>query len=335
MSKEKIKIGIVNSSTFGLYYPDLMERINKIGVSERIDVDPDITGEELAEKLTGFKYVIASVTPKFTKDFFTNIDDLKLIARHGIGYDNVDVEAASKKGVAVTRVEGIHERDSVAELALALIMACLRKVVPAAQAVQDNRWDKRKHYTGKELSKVKVGIIGYGNIGSRTAEIIKEGFGSEVYAYDPYVADAVIAKNGITPLGFEELLQISDVISLHASLNEDNYHFLGKEEFKLMKNDVILVNTARGELTKEDEMAEAIKTGEIGIVGLDVAEREPMDHNNPLIGLENVYIVPHIGGYGEHSLRKMDEKMVEDIEDRAAGKKPKQLINPRVLLKDN
>lgn len=331
MANTTERIGIVNSSTFGRYYPDLMERLEKIGPVERLDVDPEISGEELAKKAAGFTYIIASVTPTFPRAFFEHTEGLKLIARHGIGYDNVDVEAASEKGVVITRVDGVHERDSVAELAVALILLCLRKVVPAARAVQENQWLKRKAYTGKELSTTMVGIIGYGNIGSRTAEIIKDGFNAEILAYDPYVEDAAIRKGGVTPVGFEEILKRSDVLSFHASLNKDNYHFIGKDELELMKRDVVIVNTARGELIEEEELAKAARNGTIGAVGLDVAEREPMREDSPLLGLENVVIVPHIGGYGEYSLRKMDEKNVEDVEAMVAGRVPEQVVNPVVF----
>lgn len=331
MNRTVPRIGIVNSSTFGRYYPDLMARLEKIGTIERIQVEPDISGAELAELAAGFTYIIASVTPKYTPAFFERMEGLKLIARHGIGYDNVDIEAAIGKGVAVTRVDGIHERDSVAELAVALILVCLRKIVTASNAVQRNRWDQRKDHTGKELSTTTVGIIGYGNIGTRTAEIIKNGFNAKVLAYDPYVDDEVIRRNGVLPSGFREILKESDVLSFHASLNKGNYHFIGREEFKIMKNDVVIVNTARGELIKEDDLAEAMREGLIGAVALDVVEREPIKDKNPLLGHENVIIVPHIGGYGKHSLRKMDEKMVEDIEAMADGNTPEQVVNPDVF----
>lgn len=329
-----IKIGIVNSSTFGRYFPDLMDRLETIGEVERYEFDPDISGQKLAQELQGVKYIIASVTPDFTDEFFEEIEGLSLIARHGIGCDNVDIEAAADKGVAVTRVLGLHERDAVAELALALMMNCLRQIVPAAAAVEENRWDKRRQFVGRELSKMKAGIIGYGNIGSRTAEIIKEGFGCEVMAYDPNVADAVIAKNGIKPVRLHEVIENADIISIHASSNPDNYHFIGEDEFEMMKDDVIIVNTARGELMDERALAQAVKSDKIGAVGLDVSEKEPIPDDHPLLGLENVYIVPHIGGYTDYSLRKMDEKMVVDVEKMVEGEEPELVINPEVFRKN-
>jgi len=327
------KIAIVNSSTFGRYFDDLMERLKEIGSVERFRFEPDIEGSKLAEKLAGYQFIIASVTPDFDREFFVQNDDLKLLARHGIGCDNVDLEAATLAGVIVTRVAGIHERDAVSELAISLIMTCIRQIVPAHQALLAEKWSERKQFIGRELSKMKVGIIGYGNIGSRSAEIIKEGFKCEVMAYDPYIADPVIEKNNIKAVGFEEILQESDILNFHASLNKDNYHFIAEEEFALMKEGVIIVNTARGELIDSEAFARAIKNGKVAAAGLDVFEREPITPESPLFGLERVVAVPHIGSYTEYSLREMDLKMVVDIEKFIKQEQPEEIANPRVVDK--
>ncbi|HOP24797.1 MAG TPA: D-isomer specific 2-hydroxyacid dehydrogenase family protein [Defluviitoga sp.] len=332
MSKN-YKIAIVNSSTFGVYFPDLIQRLKKIGDIERIEVDPNINGKNLAKKLKGFTFVISSVTPTFSEEFFRYNKDVKLIARHGIGYNNVDIKAATENEVMVTRVYGVHERDAVAEIAVALMLICLRGIIPAYHAVLENKWHERKKFVGKELSKLTVGIIGYGNIGSRVGEIVKEGFKSEVIAYDPYIADKVIEKTGVKPVEFEELLKTSDVISLNASLNEGNYHFINKKAFNKMKDGVVIVNTARGELINLPDFIEALETGKVFAAGLDVLENEPIEPDNPLLTFPNVYIVPHIGGYGTYSLRKMDEKMVEDIEKLVNGEIPDQIVNPEIIEK--
>ena len=325
------KVGIVNSSTFGVYFTDLMDRLRNLGEVQRYEVDPNIGGRELAQKLNGVHYVIASVTPQFDSTFFAHTDDLMLIARHGRGCDNVNLQSATDSGVIVTRVAAEDERDAVAELSLSLIMTCIREVIPANRAVKENQWAKRVNFIGRELSHMRVGIIGYGNIGSRLAEMILEGFKTEVIAYDPNVADAVIRKNGVQPVELGELLTDSDLISLNASLNPDSYHLIEEEEIELMKDGVVLVNTARGELTDETALAKAVERGKIRALGVDVSEQEPMSSDHPLHGLENVYITPHIGSYTERSLREIDEKMVEDIEKIAAGELPDQIVNTEVL----
>lgn len=331
VDEHEVRTAIVNSSTFGENFEDLMERLQAIGPVKRFRFEPDVNGRRLAEALEGYQYAIASVTPNFPEAFFEENEDLELIARHGIGCDNVELEAATGAGVIVTRVAHEAERDSVAELTLSLIMTCIRDVIPANRAVEQSHWDSRKEFVGKELSSMKVGIIGYGNIGSRVAEIIREGFGAEVAAYDPNIADAVIRKNGIKPAGFEEVLGTSDLISFNASLNDDNYHFVGEEEFGLMKDDVVIVNTARGELIDDSAFLGALESGKVRCAGVDVLEEEPPGPEEELLKADNLYVLPHVGSYTERSLRKMDEKMVEDVEKLNEGRVPDEVVNPKVL----
>ncbi|MBS3765014.1 hydroxyacid dehydrogenase [Candidatus Bipolaricaulota bacterium] len=312
-----------------------MERLQSVGPVESFQFDPDVEGEKLASDLEGFQYLIASVSPHFPEVFFQKNEDVKLIARHGIGCDNVDLEAATAAGVIVTRVEHESERDAVAELTLSLIMACVRDVIPANQAVDEGQWERRKEFVGKELSGMKVGIIGYGNIGSRVGEIINEGFGSEVSAYDPNIADPVIEKTGVKPAGFEEVLRNSDLLSFNASLNEDNYHFVGEEEFEIMKEDVVIVNTARGELMEESALVSALESGKVKCAGVDVLEEEPPGKRSKIREVDNLYVLPHVGSYTERSLRAMDEKMVEDIETLVKGGVPDQVVNPKVIRSGN
>lgn len=335
MEREEYKIGIVNSSTFGVYHPDLMEQLRRIGPVKRIDLPPEIEGEELAEELSEFNFLITSVTPDFSRTFFQNQEGLVLIARHGIGCDNIDLEAATKAGVPVTRVPGRYERDAVAELTISLMMACLRTIVPASRAVREGNWGKRLNFVGRELSSMTVGIIGYGNIGSRVAEIIRNGFKAQVLAYDPDVPPSKMEEDGIKPVGLDELLKSSDVLSLHASLTPESHHLIGREEFELMKNGVVIVNTARGELVEERAVLEAVRSGKVGAVGLDVAKAEPMEKDHPLLKEERVLIVPHIGSYTERSLRKMDEKMVQDIKKILEGEIPDGVVNPEVFKSEN
>jgi len=332
---DNYKIAIVNSSTFGRNFPDLMEELEEIGNVTRFQVESNAPGGELAEKLAGYDFVVASVNPRFSREFFRQNDSVELIARHGIGCDNVDISAATDAGVVVTRVEGEYERDAVAELTLALILTCSRGIIPASEAAKGDNWSRRREFVGRELSRMEVGVVGYGNIGSRVAEIIREGYGADVSAYDPNVADAVIAKNGINPVGFEEILTGSDLLSFNASLNDENYHFIGEEEFEMMRQGVIIVNTARGELLDEEAFVKALRSGKVRCAGLDVLEDEPPDPGSPMVNLDNLYVLPHVGSYTDYSLRAMDAKMVEDIKRLAAGELPGAVVNPAVLRAEN
>jgi phosphoglycerate dehydrogenase-like enzyme len=335
MQEDSYKIAVVNSSTFGRYFPDLMERLESIGTVERYEFSPEIAGDELAERLEGVDFIIASVTPDFPAEFFGKQDSLKLLARHGIGCDSVDLNAATEAGVVVTRVGHEPERDAVAELTLSLIMTCIRDVIPASKAVENDQWERRKEFIGLELSSMDVGVVGYGNIGSRVAEIIQEGFGAEVSAYDPNIPDPVIEKSGVKPLGFEEILEESDLLSFNASLNEGNFHFVGEEEFELMKEGVVIVNTARGELIEEGAFADALSSGKVRCAGVDVLEKEPPERDNRLLKADSLYVLPHVGSYTDRSLREMDEKMVRDIEELMNSEVPDEVVNPEVLRTEN
>ncbi len=334
-SDGQVRTAIVNSSTFGENFEDLMQRLRSLGPVKRFQFEPQVDGERLADALEDYHYVIASVTPNFPETFFEKNEKLKLIARHGIGCDNVDLVAATRAGVFVTRVAHQAERDAVAELTISLIMTCLRDIIPANRAVNEGEWERRKEFVGAELSGTRVGIIGYGNIGSRVGEIISEGFGAEVSAYDPNIADAVIEKTGVKPGSFEGVLRNSDLLSFNASLNEDNYHFVGEEEFELMKDGVVIVNTARGELMEESALLSALESGKVRCAGVDVLEEEPPGEGSKVRKVDNLYVLPHVGSYTEKSLRAMDEKMVEDIEKLVKGEVPEEIVNPEVIRSGN
>ncbi len=309
-----IKIAIVNSKSFGIY-TDAIEKLKRLGDVVKIDVPRDIDGRKLAEMLKGVHFIVASVTPFYSREFFENNNDVVMIVRHGIGYDNIDVKAAEEHGVIVARVPGWREREAVAELTIALMLAALRRVVEAANSVRSGRWHERAKYVGKELSSLTVGVIGFGNIGSRVAAILAKGFNSRVFVYDPYVSRAYVERIGcIYVEKLEDLLRESDIITLHTILTEETRHIINRKAFEEMKNGVIIVNTARGELIDTSALIEYIEKGKVAAAALDVVEGEPIDEKHPLQKYPNVIITPHIGAYTYEALKGMDEAVVEAIE---------------------
>jgi len=329
-----MKIAIVNSDTFGKYFPQHIESLSKFGEVERLRVDRNITGEVLAEKLKGFNIVIASITPRYDSAFFALNRDVALITRHGIGVDNINLEAATEAGVIIARTPGFMERESVAEHAVALLLQVARKINPAAESVKESGWKDRARFQGIEIRNKNAGIIGFGNIGSRVAEILKNGFGCRILVYDPNVSPIDIKRLG-EPVVLDYLLKECDIILLLCSLNEKNYHMLGKREFSIMKKGAILVNISRGELIDEDALIESLEKGNMGGVGLDVVEGEPVGKNHPLLKFEEVVIVPHIAAYTKESLEKMGSKIVEDVKKIAGKEIPEEVVNPEVLKKTN
>lgn len=321
------RIAIVNSSSFGQIFTQHLKRLKSIGDVSFFHFPKDISGKELADKLRDYNYIIASVSPFFTAEFFEHHPGCKLISRHGIGYNNVDVNAASKHNTYVSIVEGIVEQDAVAENAIALLMNCTRKQDSAIQSIKQDKWNTRASFLGYQVRNKTVGIIGFGNIGSRVGSILKDGFNCTILAYDPNLSDEHIIRQGAKPVTLDECITQSDIISLNAYLTPDNYHILSTDLISKMKKNVIIINTARGELIDQDAILSGLESGQIFAYGTDVVEGEPIDHNHPLLSHPNVIVTPHISAYTHECLEKMGEKCVEDCERVYMGLYPNNCIN--------
>lgn len=319
-------IAIVNSSSFGRIFPEHLKRLERLGSVKRFTVDNDISGKELAELLTGFDIIIASVTPFFDKEFFDNKDDLKLITRHGIGYNNIDLEAARNHQTIVSIVPALVERDAVAENNITNLLAVMRQTVPAHNAAAQNQWQDRAHFVGHRLSSKVAGVIGVGNTGSRVMEILRYGFRCEVLGTDPNKSALEIEQFGGKKVELEELIQKSDIICLCASLTDDSYHLLKKAEFQKMKDNVYISNSARGALVDEADLLEFVENGKIAGYATDVLEEEPPKDNHPFIGHDNIVMTPHTSAYIMECLGGMGEKCVEDCEAILKGILPQRAV---------
>lgn len=325
------KIAIVNSSSFGRIFPEHIERLNFLGQVDRFDFPKDMCGKELADNLNGYPIIIASVTALYDKEFFENKDKTLLITRHGIGYNNIDVSAATDASTFITKVDAPVEREAVAENAISLLMTVLRQIVPASLKVKESKWVERANFMGYEIKGKTVGVIGLGNIGSRVGEILKYGFNANLIAYDPNLSDEEIRKKGAEPASLEELLKSSDIISLNASVDKNSYHMISEKEFSLMKKGVYIVNTARGELMEQKSLIKALDEGIIGGLGIDVIEDEPIDEHHTILTYKNVVVTPHISAYTYECLKGMGDKVVSDVEKVLRGENPDNVINQELL----
>lgn len=308
-------IAIVNSSSFGKIFPEHIERLEKIGTVTRFTVDSEIGGKELAEELQGYNIIIASVTPFFTEEFFEYKDELILITRHGIGYNNIDLEAAKKHDTLVTIIPALVERDAVAENNVTNLLAVLRCTTAAANRVKADRWEDRAQFVGRALFNKTVGVIGVGNTGSCVVEILRNGYRCEVLAYDPYKSALHIQSYGAKKVELDELLASADIICLCASLNEENYHMIGDEEIKKMKDHVYISNSARGALVSEEAIVAGLASGKIAGFATDVLEEEPGRKDHPYLAFDNVVMTPHTSAYTMECLEEMGNKCVRDVED--------------------
>ena len=247
---------------------------------------------------------------------------LRIVARHGVGVDAVDLDAATARGVVVTTT-GSENAAAVAEYTFALLLALVRHVVRADAGMRQGEWD-RDPLVGGELDGATMGVVGYGAIGRRVARQAT-GFGMRVLACDP---SATAIDRGTTLVPLDELLAQSDVVSLHTRLNADNVHLIDERAFELMKPGACLVNTARGELVDEAALIAALARGTLRGAALDTYEREPLAKESPLRHMPNVVLSPHVAGQTEAALRRVGIAAAQCILDELAGRTPRFVYNP-------
>jgi D-3-phosphoglycerate dehydrogenase len=283
--------------------------------------------------------LVQSGVEQIDKDVIDSIPNLKIISRHGVGYDNVDVNYATKKGIIVTIARTANNADSVAELTFALLLALARKICLIDKFVKSGEWqDKPNLYKVEKLGvdvfgKV-LGIIGLGNIGLAVAKRAK-GFDMNIIYYDIIRREDVEKKMNIKFVSFKVLLQESDFITIHVPLSKDTYHLIGEKELKMMKNTAYIINTARGPLIDEKALYKALKEGWIAGAGLDVFEQEPVSKDNPLLKLDNVVLTSHVGGATIECRKRLAIVAADNIIRVLQGKVPDKvnIVNPEVVKK--
>ncbi|MCA6214449.1 MAG: D-3-phosphoglycerate dehydrogenase / 2-oxoglutarate reductase [Thermococcaceae archaeon] len=248
--------------------------------------------DKLKELVKDVSAIIVRSKPKVTKEIIDAAPNLKVIARAGVGLDNVDVEYAKSKGIEVVNAPAASSR-SVAELAIALMFAVARKVAFADRKMREGVWAK-KQCMGFELEGKTLGVIGFGRIGYTVAKIASA-IGMKILLYDTAKEEERAKEVGGKFVELEELLRNSDIVTIHVPLLESTYHLINEERLKLMKPTAILINTARGAVVDTNALVKALQEGWIAGAGLDVFEEEPLPENHPLTKLDNVVLTPHIG----------------------------------------
>ena len=253
---------------------------------------------------------------------------LKIVSRHGVGYDNVDIGACTRHGIAVSITEGSNA-ESVSEHAFACILAVANRLIPAHASTRVGQWE-RDEMSGLELHGKTLGIFGLGRIGARTAKHALA-FDMEVLACDPYISQREARSAGATLVPSDTLLRQSDFISIHVPLTAETRHMIGSRELELMKPRAILVNTARGGIIDEEALCQALSAGHLYGAALDVFEEEPVRPDHPLLQLDNLICSPHVAGVTAESMLRTSVAAAENILHVLHGEKPSHLVNPEVL----
>jgi D-3-phosphoglycerate dehydrogenase / 2-oxoglutarate reductase len=264
---------------------------------------------ELLPALAEVDAVLVRSATKMDTEAIAAAKNLKVIARAGVGLDNVDVPAATQAGVMVVNAP-TSNITSAAELAVGLLLATARNIAPANEALKNGAW-KRSKYGGVELLDKKVGVVGFGRIGQLVAERLK-GFGMEVLAYDPFVSAQKAGQLGARLVTLDELLEESDFITVHLPKTQETLGLIGKEALSKVKPSVRIVNAARGGIVDEEALAEALREGRVAGAGIDVFAKEPTTES-PLFDFESVVVTPHLGASTDEAQEKAGVAVAKSV----------------------
>jgi D-3-phosphoglycerate dehydrogenase len=306
-------------------YPDLaQERAILEAIGAEL-VREHVRSEEDLIRVTRGADVLLNQYARLTAPVIDALDWCKGIVRYGVGFENVDLEAASRRGVVVCNVPD-YGTDEVSDHAITLLLAVARKLIVLAQGVQNGVWSVEPAKPVGRLRGRTLGIVGMGRIGSLTARKA-QAFGMQVIAYDPYRAMHELAEHNVGRVDLDTLLQTSDYVSIHAPLSPETHHLIGERELALMKPTAYLVNTARGGLVDAAALARALRDGRIAGAALDVFEAEPIPSDHPLLGLDNCIITPHAAWYSDESAAALQRLAGEEAARILLGQPPRCPVN--------
>lgn len=280
---------------------------------------PVIREDDLLDNLEEVVAIITGLEP-ITEKIIDSAPRLKVIVKHGIGVDNIDLNAAKKKGVIVANSPGTN-REAVADLVFALMLSLARKVPRSDRKVREGKWPK---VFGQSVWGKTLGIIGMGTIGKSVAQRAK-GFNMKILACDKFWDEEYASANGIIHCDMDEIFKESDFITLHVPLMEETRNLIGIKQLTMMKPTAYLINTARGGIVDEEALYRVLKEERIAGAGLDVFSTEPPT-GSPLLELENVILTPHMGGFTEGALSMTSEFVAQVVVDALEGKQLKSRI---------
>ncbi len=310
-----------------------LEQYYDVEVWDRYEQPPY---EVLLQKAREVDALVSLLTDRIDCNLLQQAKKLRIVAQYAVGFDNIDVECATRLGIYVTNTPGVLT-EAVAELTWALILAVARRIVEADHFVRWGEWYRTKTgwhpkmMLGMELRGKTLGIVGLGRIGSRVAEIAVKGFGMKVIYYDVKRREDLEKELGIEYRDLDQLLQEADIVSIHVPLTKETYHLINEERLRKMKRSAILINTARGKVVDTEALVKALREGWIAGAGLDVFEEEPLPPNHPLTAFKNVVLVPHIGSATYETRHAMAELVAENLIAFYEGRVPPNLVNPEVV----
>ncbi|HMS79142.1 MAG TPA: hydroxyacid dehydrogenase [Burkholderiaceae bacterium] len=312
-----------------MYHPAGMDALR--GPCELVVLEHPVDPATLEAALAGAHALAPRYPHRVDDALLARAPKLVVVACSGRGTDAVDLEAATRRGVAVVNNPGFGRRP-VSETAIALMLALAKRIVPSDRFMREGvGWRHRTDYERfVDLDGRTLGVVGMGEIGTETARKAIAAFSMRVLAYDPHVPRERIEAVGAHPVGhLDELLRAADVVSLHPELNEETRGMIGDRELGLMKPTAFLVNTSRGKVVRQDALARALREGRIAGAALDVYEDEPVGADSPLIGLDGIVLTPHVAGLSADAVRGMSLSTARQVLQALSGRRPDHLLDPR------
>ena len=317
MLKKKVAIPIYDHKE--LIFPEAREILANAG----FEIVSHNTGEPI--KTDEFKEIIRDAyaaiagVEVYSKEILDAAENLKVIARYGVGLDNIDLDECRRRGIHVTCTDN---RNAVAEFALTLILSVLKNIPWYDSVVRKTNWNRK---ISRELTGKTVGLIGFGKISRKLSQLLS-GFNVNIYAYDPVENRDAAQKLGVEFKTFEEVLAKSDIISLHLPYNDKTHHLIGEKEISLMKDGAYFINTARGPIVNETALYDALLRGKLAGAGLDVYETEPVKADNLLLSLPNVVLSPHVAAASFETNYNGSLICARSIVSISKGEKPPYLV---------
>ncbi len=287
--------------------------------------------EELREMVADVDAVVSLLTDEFDAEMMDRAPELQVISNYAVGYDNIDVEEATRRGIAVTNTPGVLT-ETTADMAFALLLAAARRVPEGDAAVRNGQWLSWEptYMLGRDLHNSRLGVVGMGRIGRAVARRAA-GFSVDLVYADPTRNEELEKELGAEYVELDELLTTSDFISVHVPLIDQTYHLIDRERLNSMKEGAVLVNTSRGEVIDERALIEVLRRDYLAAAGLDVFSEEPLSEDHPFTELDNVVLTPHLGSATINTRREMARLAAENAVTVLNGQRPEHIVNPQVL----
>ena len=305
--------------------------VNLLKQHAEVILSPDGSEESLISYLSsGDISAVITRVERITKKIIDASNGLRVIGQHGVGVDNIDIRAATNKGVLVINAP-ISNYLSTAEHAVMFMLALTRRLRDSDSAVRAGNFQFRESFYPDEINGKNLFVIGCGRIGSEVARKCRIAFNMHVYGFDPYVSDTEMRALGIQAIGLEEGLKIADFTSIHVSLTPETSNLINSSNIRFMKESSYLVNCSRGAVINQTDLFEALKNNKIRSTGLDVFKQEPPDRNDPVLFLANVLVTPHFAGDTFEAKQRCSQSIAEDVIRVLNGQLPRFIVNSELF----